>query len=221
MCANQYSIGIDFDNTLIDYSDVMYNTAMQFRLIDSNTKKNKKNIRDKIRRLTDGEIEWQKVQAYVYGKAINQAHLINGVKEFFNFCKNGSIGLAIISHKTQFAAQDTESIDLREKALQWMENHHFFDTQGLGLSKKQVYFESTREGKINRIRELGCAYFIDDLEETFFEESFPSNVIKILYDAYGEKDAVQNCIICRSWEEITQYISRVGDYATKEQSCSG
>ena len=38
-------IGVDFDNTIVSYDDVMFETANQFGLIDRSVKKNKKVIR--------------------------------------------------------------------------------------------------------------------------------------------------------------------------------
>jgi hypothetical protein len=51
-------IGIDLDNTIIQYDTLIYHLAREKDLIPEGFKKNKKEIRDYIRRtLPEGEIE--------------------------------------------------------------------------------------------------------------------------------------------------------------------
>ena len=89
--------------------------------------------------------------------------------------------------------------------MTWMRNHGFFDSDGLGLSENDVYFESTRIEKIERIKKLGCTHFIDDLEELFLEESFPGHVGKILFAPYGMKLSLRGVIVASSWKDIHNY----------------
>ena len=77
-----------------------------------------------------------------------------------------------------------------------------FDADGLGVSPDEVYFESTRQGKITRILQRGCTAFIDDLEETFVEPTFPSAVDKILYTPHGPVSRVPGVRTMASWQEI-------------------
>ena len=86
--------------------------------------------------------------------------------------------------------------------MSWMRQHRMFDPDGLGVSPADVYFESTRQGKIARILQLGCTAFIDDLEETFAEPEFPSAVDKILYAPQGPVSRVSAVRTMASWQEI-------------------
>lgn len=198
-------IGIDFDNTIVSYDNIMHKTALEWGFIKPELNKNKREIRDQIRQLLNGEMVWQKIQAYVYGKVMNEAVLVEGVKEFFHVCKNAGIPTFIISHKTEYASMDEENINLREAAFSWMKKNNFFESDGFGLSRDCVYFESTRQEKINRIKQLGCTHFIDDLEETFLEESFPSNVEKILFTSTKTDLAEKGVRIFSRWESIQNY----------------
>ena len=198
-------IGVDFDNTLISYDDLMHSVATQQGLIDPATRKSKKEIRDKIRQLPDGEIQWRKLQALVYGVRIGKAGLIDGVKGFFEYCHRHRVRVYIISHKTEFANFDETGTNLRRAALDWMMRNKFFEGNGLGLLREDVYFESTRCAKIERIRDLRCTHFIDDLEETFLEDSFPAHVEKILYDPHTEHRSLPGVKVVRTWEEIHRY----------------
>ena len=77
-------VGIDFDNTLVDYGDVMHRAAVRFGFIGKDAPRDKRNIRDKVRRLPDGEMKWRKLQAFVYAEAMDEARLMEGVRDFFD-----------------------------------------------------------------------------------------------------------------------------------------
>jgi len=198
-------IGIDFDNTLVSYDDVIYRVAAHDGLIPLDVGKRKKEIRDRIRQLPGGEIEWQKLQAVVYGSRMGEAELIDGVKTFFELCKRYKVKLFIISHKTEYAKLDETATNLWLASLTWMERNKFFEPDGLGLTQGDVYFESTRNRKIERIRDTGCTHFIDDLEELFLEDSFPTTVEKILYTPEPDHVSLNGFKVFNSWEAISDY----------------
>ncbi len=202
-------IGIDLDNTIVSYEDIMHKVALQRGLIQLDVGKNKKNIRDKIRQMPDGEIEWQRLQAIVYGSRMEEARVIDGVQTFFELCKLYKVKVYIISHKTEFARFDETGTNLRVVAMTWMKENKFFETDGLDMLQENVYFESNRHEKIERIRHLRCTHFIDDLEETFFENSFPANVEKILYTPHmqdvSRETTLREARVFTSWEEIRDY----------------
>ncbi|MBW1973187.1 MAG: phosphotransferase [Deltaproteobacteria bacterium] len=203
-----YVIGVDFDNTIVSYDTLMHSLAVEKGLIHPNIKKIKKHIRDAIRQLRN-DIEWQKIQGLAYGPRIEEAELIDGVKDFFKLCRIHNIKVYIISHKTEYARYDDTRTNLRDAAMKWMAKNHFFDelaNNGLGFSKEDIYFESTREAKINRIKQLRCTHFIDDLEETYLEPSFPDNVIKILYAPYNEQARLSGVKIFSRWKDISEYM---------------
>ncbi|MCP4396592.1 MAG: hypothetical protein GY801_04700 [bacterium] len=156
--------------------------------------------------MENGEDEWQKLQALVYGAEIQEAKLIRGVQEFFKLCHYHNINVYIVSHKTEFANRKDIRTNLREAALSWMREKKFFDVDGLHLPLEKVYFEATRRGKIERVKQLGCTHFIDDLEEIFHEHSFPKDVIRILYDPYQEKTFLPGMQIFPTWDGIIGYL---------------
>lgn len=200
-----YIIGMDLDNTLVSYDEVMHRVAIEEGLIPIGVSKNKKDIRNGIRRLPDGELQWQKLQAIVYGQKMDEAKLIDGVREFFDFCKRYQAKVYIVSHKTEFANADIVTTNLQAAAMGWMRRNKFFEPDGFGLSPGDVYFESTRRKKIKRIRRLECTHFIDDLEETFFDTSFPAGVEKILYAPHVRHSPLQGAKVVLAWEEISDY----------------
>jgi hypothetical protein len=198
-------IGVDFDNTIVTYDELLHTIAVKRGLISLTVEKNKRHIRDTIRRLPDGEIEWQKLQALVYGPFIKEAKLTEGVSEFFQLCRRKEIKTYIISHKTEYSRYDETHTNLRTAALAWMSSRGFFERAGLGLSPQDVFFNTSRSDKVARIHELLCTHFIDDLEETFLELSFPAAVKKILYAPLGSQVELPDVKLVTTWQEIRDY----------------
>jgi hypothetical protein len=198
-------VGIDFDNTLVSYDELIHRTAVDRGLIDGGTEIAKRVVRDRIRLRPGGEIEWQKLQALVYGPLMPQARLIAGARDFVRACHGHGLGVYIVSHKTELAGYDETGTNLRDAALAWMASQGFFDADGLGLDLAHVFFEGTREAKIDRIRALGCTHFIDDLEEVFLERGFPSGVRKLLYSPDAAPGAAGDVSVMPSWPAIHDY----------------
>ena len=66
-------IGIDLDNTLIDYTEAFLYGAHQFELIPENWSGQKIELKSLIRSDSKGEQEWQRLQGKVYGHWIHKA----------------------------------------------------------------------------------------------------------------------------------------------------
>ncbi|MDP1571568.1 MAG: hypothetical protein Q8L86_16360 [Vicinamibacterales bacterium] len=199
-------VGLDFDNTIVTYDALIHRTARERGLIAPGTDINKRVVRDEIRRLPDGDIEWQKVQGLVYGPLMGAAQLIDGVDAFIRRCRAEDLRVFIVSHKTPYAGYDDTRTNLREAALGWMEAQGFFDPAGLGFRRDHVFFESTREAKVARIRELGCTLFVDDLEEVFAEPSFPSDVTKILLTPEPSGGDADGTVALPDWQAIHDHV---------------
>ena len=88
-----------------------------------------------------------------------------------------------------------------------MEGKGFFDEKQFSLARDKVFFESTREKKIERIKLLGCTHFIDDLAEVFLHKHFPDQVKKVLYQI-GKSDEVYPCDwkVCSTWSDVSSAI---------------
>lgn len=199
-------IGVDFDNTLVSYDDAMKRVAVERGLVAAGATSHKQALRDTIRRLPGGESEWRKLQAVVYGPRIGEARLIEGVTEFFHQCREMGCQVYILSHKTEFASADPGGANLRRAALTWMAGHGFFEADGLGLCRQNVYFEATRLEKLQRIQTLGCTHFVDDLEETFLEPSFPASVIKVLYAPGQAGPTPAEVNLAHTWREVAEHV---------------
>ena len=194
-------IGIDFDNTLVTYDEMIHRVAQERGLVGGGVEVNKKQVRDAIRRLPGGETQWQKVQALVYGPRMAEARPAPGAAEFLQRCADNRAKVVVVSHKTEFANYDETGTNLREAARAWLDNHRL-----LSGPSGDVYFESTRQQKLERIETLGCTHFIDDLEETFLEQSFPDRVEKILYFPPGVEPLPLGVKMAGDWQSISEYL---------------
>lgn len=202
----RWILGVDFDNTIIDYERVMHRAAVRQGLISPDEPRNKKELRDAVRGLPDGELRWQRLQAEVYGPKIWEARLANGTRRFFRQCHERKVVVHIVSHKTEYAHAGDKQVNLRWTALAWMKDRRFFHPKGLGLSPENVFFEETRHRKLERIRKLQCTHFIDDLEETFREAAFPDDVEKILYAPHRHSSLLPRLKVAATWAEIGGYL---------------
>ena len=205
-----FVIGVDFDNTIASYDQLIHRVVVEWGLVGAGTAQVKKTIRDQIRLAPDGENEWQKVQAEVYGPRMAEAVLIDGVREFFALCRSRGVRAYIVSHKTRYANFDRSGTDLRTAALAWMEAEGFFVADGMGLSASDVFFAETRENKVSHIGRLGCTHFIDDLEEVFLEATFPAGVEKILLGNPSGRAGLDDVWSATNWGEIRDHIFGAG-----------
>lgn len=201
---DQIIVGVDLDNTIINYEELLFSEALNADYISTGFIKDKKSIRDHIRSLKNGEIKWQKLQALIYGKNIINSKLYEGVKDFFNLCRHLNIKVYIISHKTRYSAID-KTIDLRKSALCFLQKQNFFSENLIKF--EDILFESTKEKKINRINELNCDLFIDDLIDIFADPFFPEHTTKILFDTNNTTNYfVKNVNAMESWEKIIGFL---------------
>lgn len=200
-------IGIDFDNTIVNYDQVFPIVANKFGFLDENWKGTKAELKSEILKLPEGDICWQKIQGQVYGKFITHAELFHGLAEFLIFCKLRNVSVYIVSHKTEFGHFDEEKINLRDAAMHWMNVNGFFDERLFALKPENVSFWDRREQKVQRISDLECDVFIDDLLEVFEEPHFPQSCSKILFQnknvSFNPDEKIKSC---SSWKRIFDHL---------------
>jgi hypothetical protein len=165
-------IGIDFDNTIVDYRPVFLGAARALGLVDASfVAGDKTELRDRLRALPGGEERWQQLQAHVYGVAIETAPAYAGIERFIAEARRRGAALAIVSHKTQFAAAAPGGADLQVAARRWLAARGL--AGAAGIAEDAVFFEHTRSAKLERVRSLGLTHFIDDLDEVLADPAFP------------------------------------------------
>ncbi len=197
-------LGVDFDNTIVRYDDLFHRIAVEQKLISESVAKRKKDVRD-VLRSQGQEREWTELQGYVYGARMAEAQPFPGVLDFFAHCIREKIPVYIISHKTRTPAQGP-AYDLHESARKWLEQQGFFDPKKIGLAKDHVSFAGTRPEKVKLIGERGCTHFIDDLEETFLEPSFPKGVERILFGHSHAPEELPGVKPAADWSHVNKYV---------------
>lgn len=190
-------IGLDLDNTLVDYGGLFLAAAQRLGLAGPEAPQDKTALRDWLRRRPGGEENWQRVQAAVYGPGLAQARPFAGADAFLARAAAAGYRLAVVSHKTRFAAKG-EGEDLHAVARDWLRERGWMGP-GAPLAEDRVHFEATRAAKVARIRLLGCAAFVDDLPEVLTHPDFPAGVLRLLFAPGGERPDGYHGLVCADW----------------------
>lgn len=193
-------IGLDFDNTIVDYDELFYRVALELKLIPKKLKVSKLSVRNYLRE-TGNEAAWTEMQGYVYGARMSNAKIYDGLISFMVEMSNLGVGLSIVSHKTKNPIVG-HPYDLHEAANRWIRENLKFSSKQL-MEDKNIFFEPTKEKKIQRIRDIGCDFFIDDLPEIFESNLFPAQTVRILFDPNKSNKSSPHYLKCNTWSEIT------------------
>ncbi|MGN7611599.1 hypothetical protein ACQZV8_05870 [Magnetococcales bacterium HHB-1] len=215
-------IGIDLDNTLISYEGLFHQAGFNRGWLtspsDSLEVLGKTKVRNQLRAQREGERKWRRVQADVYGRLIRQARCMEYVRPFLTRCQKKNIPISIISHKTQFATEDQDHVDLRQMALSWLTDKGFFSLNSTYDSNRpitrheHVFFADTRAEKLQLIAQQKCTHFIDDLIEVLTDPAFPEQVQRFwLLPEQDDPELLnrlqdQDLKVCRSWQEVDRAI---------------
>ena len=197
-------IGIDLDNTLIDYTEAFVFGAKEMGLIPEKWNGRKAKIREFIRNRPEGEQSWEALQGKVYGRWIGKAQLYPGSFRFLWRCSLKGWFPIVVSHKTKFGHYDPEQIPLREAAMNFLKLEEIWKTNESDLLG-EIYFESSRAEKLQTIENLGLDVFIDDLPEVLEDPNFPNSVRSVLFDPYHQH-ASTNLEKKFSWEGLSNLL---------------
>ena len=77
--------------------------------------------------------------------------------------------------------------------------------EGLNLKKNQIFFEVTKENKIDRIKKTSCTHYLDDLPEIL--EMIPDGVNKILFSPNREQILSKKWTVIESWKALPAILS--------------
>lgn len=197
-------IGVDLDNTIISYEAAFVSAAKDMGYLGSSRVSSRNELKAHLLKQSGGEISWQRLQGYVYGKGIGLAELYSGAIDFFRLCRARGVFVTIVSHKTLYGHFDDGGVNLRKSALGWLEGKGFFAEACLGLSPGSVYFESTRAKKISRISSLDLTHFIDDLPEVLLDQAMPKEIEKLYFSPDRDGAPAGGLSVCKSWGDVSR-----------------
>jgi len=196
--VNKIKLAIDLDNTIINYDDLFYKAARNKLRIHSNIK-NKENIKKLIIKKYS-EKKWTEIQSTVYSRKIFQAKIfpgfINEIKKLSKYCE-----IFIVSHKTLWPIYG-KKINLHNKTKKFLKKKKISFCKNSLIKEENIFFETTKEKKIKRIKRLKPHYFIDDLESIL--KSIPKSVNKILFNN-KKNDRFENLI---TWHQLNKFINK-------------
>ena len=184
-------IGLDFDNTIVSYDKAFYLVALSKNLIPKSLKKKKVNVKEYLLG-KDKENEWIKLQGEVYGKYMYKANFFPG------FIKAKNYKFCIVSHRTKYPYKG-KKINLHNAAKKWIKNKNLCDL--VSIDKKNIFFLESKKEKIDKIKDLKCDIFIDDLENILIK--LPKNLKKIHFTFKNDN---KNIIMMKRWSEIHQIL---------------
>jgi hypothetical protein len=196
-------IGIDLDNTIACYDQAFFDVATLMGLITPDIKPSKLHVKAQVLSRPNGDLDWQRLQGQVYGKHMLRAKIYPGFLEFLCASKLRGYRVYIVSHKSEFGHFDDERISLRGQALRWLKLKKILDNSNLAIGEGDIFFEGTRAEKVNRISELKCTHFIDDLVEVFEEPAFPQTAQKVLFWPGSATQVHPTVQALASWREIS------------------
>lgn len=197
-------IGLDFDNTIVNYDALFYKVAIEWDVVNQSVSVSKRAVRDFLRAV-DKEDIWTEMQGYVYGVRMEEAEAYPGVFSFIQRMQAVGHQVAIISHKTKYPFMGPQ-YDLHASALTWVKRYLCEKNLPL-IPDSYVFFEVTKEDKWARIAKLSCDVFIDDLPEILLSPQFPSNTQRLLFDPESYHI-----------NEIPSYIRSFASWATCENN---
>ena len=192
-------IGIDLDNTIVIYDDLIRAQADLYNVPQN--LKSKKDIADYLR-TNNLEYKWTEIQGLIYGPLMNKAKIAPNIYNIIIKLINYNVEIVIISHRTKYSQHDG-SYDLHESASSWLNENIFFKLKGVQI---KVLFGETIEDKINIIREQKVDYFIDDLKKILIHKNFPSLTKKILFTNGIDSNPLEEISILTNWNLLFKII---------------
>jgi hypothetical protein len=168
-------VGLDLDNTIVNCDSLFKREAE--RLLGSRIETDDRgDVRD-IVRARAGDSSWTTIQADVYSHLYQFCRPFGGAIETIKYLNTvvGKDQIYIISHKTVLDSAG-KGLRLRDYAQSWINENLF----SFGLLKPgNVYFCDTKDSKLERIKDVGCDFFFDDLEDivAYLENYIPYPIL--------------------------------------------
>lgn len=195
-------IGIDFDNTLVQYDDLFYKIAIEKDLIPLDLRRKKTSIRDYLNKKDQGHL-FTELQGEVYGKRITEATPTPGSIKAIKMLVAKGFDIKIISHKTKFPYLG-HKYNLHDAAMSWLDSNKYFLPSEINLKEENVFFNTSRDKKIELIHKFKCDYFIDDLPDIL--DSLSNDIKKILYYPYFDK-IYSEFLLLKDWQYLSLLVS--------------
>lgn len=194
-------IGIDFDNTIANYEGLFHKTALRLGLIDEQIGRSKEDVKNFLNGQKK-EHEFTMLQGLIYGRQIAEAVTFPGFEDFLNLCESRHATIYIVSHKSKYPIIGPK-YNLHEAAINFIHSNQLLRERALSIN--QIFFESTKDNKIQRACKLSLDYFVDDLPEIVNSSKLRAATKTILFDPNGKEQ--HSCArTFKTWSNISKFI---------------
>lgn len=134
-------------------------------------------MRTLLQQVDDSGFRWQVAQGWLYTDGLSYAKPAHGVLDLCEYLRTKDFELFIVSHKTTHTPIFCGHKELRGVATDWISNRDLYQ---YFAGTQNIYFETSRDLKIKRIKSLGLHYFVDDLVQIFQDPNYPRNIVSFL-----------------------------------------
>ncbi|MBI4237641.1 MAG: hypothetical protein HY696_04375 [Deltaproteobacteria bacterium] len=197
-------IGIDFDNTIVNYDAAFFRAARAHEWIGADVPATRVAVRAALRAGPGGSDRWTALQGEVYGARLLEDGVVQeGWEAFWAWAALLGIPCAIISHKTLVPAVGP-AYPLRDVARTWLERQPWWRARSDAVP---LIFAETLTEKIAQIAAQRCTVFIDDHLDVLTHPQFPAGVRRIWYgvDA-ASRDGI---VACCDWAAVQAALAGV------------
>ncbi len=175
-------IGLDLDNTIIDYNRAFPAVAESLGLLQADHGLiDKAAVKANLMASEGGMERWMRLQGQVYGPCLSQARSFDGLDDFLAHASSHGYRVSVVSHKTEAGHFDETRTHLWDAARDWLRTAGLLGGSGHPIREDDVFFETTRAAKIRRIGTIGCDVFVDDLVEVLADAAFPRHVARVWF----------------------------------------
>ena len=191
-------LGIDLDNTIICYDELIYKLAKKkFYKLNLNKNLNSKNIIKSEIINNYNNAEWTKLQGLIYGEKLNYASLFD---DFYNTIKQlkNYYDIYIVSHKTKHPSIG-KKVNLRKASKNFLRNKNISYCENELIKNENIFFTNTKKEKIEIIKKNKIDIFIDDLDGIL--KDLPESIYKIHFSK--NKLQYKNLF---SWKKINNFL---------------
>lgn len=153
-------IGIDIDNTILDYSEAFVEEARLLPGLEKVRKSTKADLKSIVTTCL-GKEEWTLLQGRVYSRVPSGVEIYSGFSEVLRTLVDAGHHVSYMSHKSRYPILGPQ-IELRKPVTDYL-----YAKQLISHSETLVtlrFFE-TKEEKIQAIIDAGFDFYIDDLRE--------------------------------------------------------
>jgi len=193
-------IGIDLDNTIIDYNPIFKKYLNKKEVFKSASYK--ETLKKKLIINKNSELKWMQIQGKAYGKLINDAKIFEGFISFLSLARYYKVKIYIVSHKTIIGHYDKSKVNLRNVALGFLKKNLKYKGHNYFNHIESIKFLDNFRDKIKFINSNKFDYFIDDLPKVIKTINLNK---KILFSPY-QNLSLKNCYNLSHWDQITKLI---------------